>query len=211
MPLNLPSKFIFTKTEVINDAEKHFLLLHHLKIVNQNYFRNEEEFMFIISKNKYSIFQYLDQSFLIDNKYFFLMEYPEVPCRYYFDQNTNPLDAPSDADVSVNIRNQTCIGDVTFSGLTRAISGQPSILDGALTIIGDILWFFPIGQMGSWGSNQIPAFTRNTNPKIIEVNLWIQIKNPSIIARLSSDCSHLRIYIKFKNLPLFFVIITSKI
>ena len=206
MPLKLPSGFIFTKTEVLNEGEKHFLLLHHLKIINQNYFRDEEEFMFTISKYKYSIFKYLDRRFLIDNKYFFLLEYPEIPCRYYFDQNTNPLDAASDSDVEVHIRNQTCIADIQFSGLTRAPSQFPSILDGAITS-GDINWFFSIGQKASWESNQIPAYTRYNNPKIIEVNLWIQVNDLSILTHNSYKCS-CRSSFRFKNCIIFFLLMT---
>ena len=181
----LSQKLIHTKTENINNKNHNFLLIHHFQIKNSNYFSSEEELLFNINENKFSIFGCLSDKFQINNRFIFLLEYPEHNCHYYFSQNTNPLNTVTDQNIDMqSLDDETCKGSVSFIGLTRTNTNYPSFLDGSRTSSNQ-RWYFPIGQKGAWnGAHQMPAFDREQRTKITCVDLWVEIGDMSIINRL---------------------------
>ena len=178
------NRLIFLKDKTIENEEYHFLLLHHFNSTSGEVFDSTEETLFSDKKNKYSILRYFDNSFAISQKFFFLLEFPEHNCHYYFEQNKNPLEAEEDEDVTLKTIGPTCQGKVPFNGLTK--SSSVCLLNGVKTDDEQLYyWYFPIGQRIDWQTNLIPAFTS----PIHQISLWVQIENFSLLSRFRSILS----------------------
>ena len=186
------NRVLYLKKESIDGTEHKFLLIHHFKIDQQNpkYFTTKNEFLYGDTANKYSVFGFIDDSFKINvmgtNKFFFLLEYPQQSCHFYFSQNTNPIEAIDDSDVYMDMKNKTCKSDVEFNGLTQHDS-DATYLDGVKTRSGAV-WYYAIGQRVPWGTkDQIPAFLSSVDAEIItELSLYIQIENQSLLSKFQS-------------------------
>ena len=197
------NRVIYLKKSIINDVAYHFLLLHHFKIENSQYFKTQEEILFGQSKNKYSILGYLDDSFKVKNKFVFLMEYPEGDCAIFFEQDINPVIAEPDQFVNMKNRGLECLGNIPFSGLTRSTTESRTFIDGVIRNESqNRIWYYPIGQKQGNGGDIIPSYSEPQNPKITEVNLWIQIEDFSLLSRFKSILT-CKPSIKFTHLTLF--------
>ena len=171
-----------------------FLLLHHFKIMNSNYFRsddNNSEALYGNTPNKYSILGFLDDSFKIHDNFVFLLEYPDGNCSYFFEQTKNPLTAEPDEDVEMKNKGLECVGFMPFSGFTQSRISSATVLDGWKATQGtEAIWHFPIGQKVSWdGADRIPAYDSILGVLLTEVNLWIQINDMPLLLRFGYNCS----------------------
>ena len=178
------NRVLYLKKESIDGTEHKFLLIHHFKIDQQNpkYFTTKNEFLYGDTANKYSVFGFIDDSFKINvmgtNKFFFLLEYPQQSCHFYFSQNTNPIEAIDDSDVYMDMKNKTCKSDVEFNGLTQHDS-DATYLDGVKTRSGAV-WYYAIGQFQKdWGGGHIAGPC-----EVSAVKLWVAITDRSIFFRL---------------------------
>ena len=181
---------ILLEEKIIEDELHHFLLLFHSKFENENYFTSYDEFLYTNTKNKYSLFGFLDDSFKNENDSFvFLMEYPDTSCYFYFQQNINPLQAEPNSEVGFTQISTTCSSiTITFSGLTK-FNDTCSYLDGFIPSDENEpdYWHYALGQRCTWGllgENQIPAYTTSEN--ITEVNLFIEINSVSVLAKFQT-------------------------
>ena len=211
---------IYIKDQFILGEDHKFVLLHHFKIVNNNYFKTYNEFLYSIDKNKYSVFGYFDDDFRIkrtknsEEKFVFLLEYPDIGY-IYFEQKENPLTTSDDSVVDMNILNSTLPeGNQSFSGLTQYDGKYNStFLDGLNKETNPDDWFYAIGQKIPWKDDQIPVFTSSNEPKITEVYLWIEYQYSSIFDKFK-DLFYCKTYnqydLNFRSLILIMIICSSK-
>ena len=184
----------YLKEKPISEKVHQFLLLHHFKIENNNYFKSYNELLFSNDKNKYSVFGYFDSDFRIRREenanlsYVFLLEYPDIKSYIYFEQRENPLTAEHNTDVGLTIFESTMpSGDRAFSGFTKyGGSYNGSYLDGFNNDTYKNDWYYAIGQRVKWKEDQIPAHVFNETPKLVEVNLWVEIHDLSILDKFKN-------------------------
>ena len=151
----------------------------------------------------------------MNNKYEFLMEYPDYGEDYFYrwQQNNNPLEEVETglqtADGFVDIYHPIDSSNtIPFQGLVRTSAPPESplaLLNGQPSIIGSWGWNYAIGQcQGQWYSNNylynIPiGNSRGAN----YVYLWMKI--PTFLYPSSSSRFHF-IFLS-QILPLFFVLL----
>lgn len=157
---------------------------------NKVWFTNKEEAMHTISKYKYSILDCLEQYRGRDNKFEFLLEYPnDLPnlyCRWK--QEDNPVEIKEDTSSSIKetkgfeiIHSDSDRSD--FGGLLRS-STSSCFIDGS-TNVGQ--WFFAIGCYQAWnissGLTGIPGFMSshgsyiNNTGVVNDTHLYVRIDN----------------------------------
>ena len=188
---------IYLKDKIILNENHQFILLHHFRVVNSNYFKRYEELLYSNEKNKYSIFGFFDDSFRIQTntnneyKFIFLLEYPEAGY-IYFEQDENPLTAAHDSEIGMKTIESTL--PVIDSSLYRPFSGltkyegkyNSTFLDGFNSEADEHNgWYYPIGQRISW-YDQIPCYIHNSNAEIMEVNLWIEFNDYLILDKFKN-------------------------
>ena len=164
---------------------------------NKALFLNDEEASFIISNDKYSILSNISSEYLIEDKYEFLLIYPETDRDVYFHwrQKLNPIDDNEQSGVYTatdfepiykNVDNEYSWGGLVkttdFPGrqIQSFINGNPGIGE----------WHFAIGMNQnaetSWKEDGIPNYIYRQACKL--VSLWIKI--PQGISKfVSIDCS----------------------
>ena len=165
------------------ENKKWMLVFHHDIHEKKNYFsKNEDEFLYSNTKEKFSILGYLDDSFRIRGNFEFLLEYPDVEGFNMWTQTVNPL------KTQPNQSNGYKPGKISFpryswNGLARSTSNA-SFLDGDPTSSN---WFYAIGQKEEWVNSAIPGPYDLANEPYskdiekygtFEVKLWIRIDKP---------------------------------
>ena len=174
---------IHIKSQIVNGETHQFLLLLHHKLVEGQftYFTSYQECLLSLNENKYSILEYFDDSFKIDGKFTFMIEYPDCNCFVFFQQEKNPLNTPNNADVGHLFVNNTCKGNIEFKGLT--LNNYGAFLDGCNDEEKPNDWFYAIGQRNPWAYHQLAGFIYAYTPKIMEVNFYVKLKNLSLLER----------------------------
>ena len=204
----MKNRFVYLKDKKINNVEHHFLLLHYFDSSNGNLFTSDEEVLRSFKPNKYSILGYFDDSFSISNKFVFLLEYPDVDCAYYFQQDFNPLKTTHDQQVNMVNKGLSCPeeGSRIFSGFTRFQSPDLALMDGIISNhIYQYYWFFPIGQREKYGNNSTPVFLQQYQSE--ELNYGLKLKTSRFFLGLEniSHASTKNIYMSLHfSLFLFF-------
>ena len=177
------------------------LLFRHDMHEKEIYFSNENEFLFSNTKEKFSILGTLDDSFLINQKFEFLLEYPDVEGFNIWTQTINPLNAiPEQSNGYVPVKES--FTENSWNGLSRS-SSVNSFLDGSPT---NETWFYAIGLKGSWLEKSIPGpydlgqdkYSNNlAKYATYEVKLWIRIN-----FKFNTKCPR---FIPFANIAFVFV------
>ena len=161
-------------------GRKWLLIFHHKYETDEDLFNNEEEVLSSSKENKFSILGSIDKSFRRNNKYEFLLEYPEKEGFNQWTQTKNPVFAEPWKEngykpISISWSNESWHGLARSSRVNHTfIDGSPSHDD----------WFYSIGTYLAWYGS-IPGITNILNYpenereqlKVREVNLWIRIDN----------------------------------
>ena len=176
-------RFIFLKKQNISNVEHQFLLIHRFRSDRGSIFTSEEDVMFSLTQDKYSILGYYDDSFNINERFIFLLEFPDHNCSYYFSQNINPKKAEHDQDVDMKNLGLACRSFISFAGFTRFSDPSVTYIDGVKTV-SEQKWYFPIGQRMIWGGD-IPSLE---NHGVKEIKLWAEIQDLTILNRFNSKC-----------------------
>ena len=137
---------------------------------------NNKDIIFVNKKHKFSIIPSLIDIFKINNKYEFLLEYPEFSKTLHWRQKTNPIENVTDVDYeSISVEFSS------FKGLARSNCYGCSFIDGTPGY-GCNLWFYSIGSISKHSSYNIPGYTNgNDEPLTKEVVLWMRIKDSNYI------------------------------
>ena len=173
---------------------KGFTVREHLNALWILVFRHNVTFGYF-SKNdvlkcnkpgKYSILGRIDD-FEIDNKYEFLLEYPELNGLYNrWTQTSNPAKS---TEVEGYNEISASFKDNNWIGLTLSTSTDRCFIDGA-----NGSWFFAIGQYNKWEYGEIagpyPSNKPNTNYLFYEVSLWERISLKTFNSLVSGSCKY---------------------
>lgn len=150
-------------------------VFYHDSYNSTNYFANEQEALLANSNYKYSVLSNLENYRLNDNKFEFLLEYPQLSLTKYnrWKQSINPTkeyeivgDGTEFAPgyEAINIDWNTYY----WGGIARSTTTS-TFIDGSY---GHNNWYYAIGSYGAWNGG-IPG----PNPKVDVVNLWIKIND----------------------------------
>ena len=139
---------------------------------NGDYFLNFNEALNISSPNKYSILLFIDDKYKINNKFEFLLEYPEFNNYNRWKQSKHPLNN-LDNDQLVEGYEPIYIGfNSGWVGLVKS-SDSRTVIDGHA----GGYWYYSIGtQIGGWTNNQFPGPPPNSN-SVKNCSLWLRIDN----------------------------------
>ena len=176
---------IYVRDKEINGEIHQFILLFHHKLVDQNYFTTNSDFLFANSQNKYSLFGYFDDSFSFNGYFHFLYEWPEKNCLLFFKQLENPLKTSHNMVVSFDINYTNCTEPKQqFSGTTLFKENSSTFLDGTNDVNAPDHYFYAIGQRSQWsGSDQLAGYSTQKGEVIKEVNFWVKLNNLSPLKR----------------------------
>jgi len=149
------------------------------------YFNNYSEVLKCSSSSKFSIIGEIDAKYKFNDKYEFLLEYPELNKYNRWRQTRNPKDNP-------DVYGQKADGyeavDIYYSGQFWGGLVICSIMrcafDGSA---GHEHWFYAIGCYGSWLKPNAfpgPAIDSNIYYEVFIVFLWVRIDNTMIMNTL---------------------------
>ena len=143
-------------------------------------FNNVEDAFSINEKNKFSILIEINESLKQrNNKYEFIIEYPELKIYNRWQQTNNPINESEEEGkrfVEGFRQIHTSAHHNLWGGLARTKNCNPcnSLLNGTPSITGNGEWYFAIGQRNgaTWGNTKlIPS---NSSPTNI-VYLWVKM------------------------------------
>ena len=148
---------------------------------NKDFFRNEKEALFSAKKNKYSLLGRIDDNFMIDGRYEFILEYPQINKFYHWTQTKNPIKAGPYDDIGFEPKSID-YGDLT--GLARC-SNSKAFLDGN---VGHEYWYFAIGAYSSYNSMRCFPGPYNGNETFCfnSVSLYMKVNETKYLERLLS-------------------------
>ena len=136
--------------------QKPWLLIFFHNITKESdYFSDDEnEFLYVVERQKFSIFKYINGDFNYHGYYEFLIEYPALEGYNQWKQSVFPLDANENNNENVGFKEDESIltWPNLFKGLIRSSVTEKSILDG---ITNNQYWWFTIGAKGNHGTNPL--------------------------------------------------------
>ena len=143
---------------------------------NQNFFLNQFEVLNCNSINKYSILNEINEKFKINNKFEFLLEYPNIIGYNRWVQNLNPINQTGSI-VEGYEKIETSWEGPYWGGLAISSATTLCFIDGAVSKPD---WWFVIGAYQSWGSTITFPGPRFNNPSdtyiaVSSTYLWIRI------------------------------------
>ena len=130
--------FCYSNYEIINKYNAKWLKIFYHNSSSQIFFKNSEEALNCNTFHKYSILNEINNNFLINNKFEFLLEYPELNGYNRWVQNTNPINQTDSIIPGYNGIHIDWSG-VSWGGLARS-SSIHTLLDGSTNS-----WYFAIG------------------------------------------------------------------
>ena len=158
-----------------------YLLFHHFSSSqNPVFFSNEEEAKFSSTENKYSVLSSLNDQFLFNGKFEFLLEYPSLNSFLQWKQSVNPLFAPTDSTAEsvgfspIDVDSYPIFQGLKYRGSVTLIRGICNIKCG---------WHFAIGCMNNDYSPNFPGPHDGVNYFMVnEANLWVRISSSRLIS-----------------------------
>ena len=141
------------------------------------------------STNLFSVLSNVDDSFKIDDKFEFLLKYPELQDYVQWTQTVNPIFAKHNESNGYVPKHYNWNYRYPFNGLSLTSSVNCALLDGTPN---EPDWFFGIGAYGYALEKEgaIPGPFWNDNGKYLhEVNLYIKVYNPKLLRKLYSKPS----------------------
>ena len=173
-------KMFDTNVEFAYFKKAYWLKLFYHDMSALEAFSSEEEALKCSTEKKFSILGFLSDSFKFNNKFEFLLDYPELHAYNTWKQTNNPLKENETGQQEVDgfVPKHTGAPRSNWGGLVytavhpRNLS-RPSLLNGTPNKDDD--WYFAIASYGmAWGPNTnyftIPA---NSTPVNI-VSLWVK-------------------------------------
>ena len=166
--------FVFSKSfyEIKELYNAKWLKIFFHNSSNQTYFHNKQEALNSKSFQKFSILGEINNNFLNNNKFEFLLEYPEIIGYNRWTQVANPILQNDYSELGYEGINISWSGEY-WGGLALS-SVTDSFLDGSIF---HSFWFYSIGcYSGWWSSNKFPGpATSSTRYAVSLCYLWIRI------------------------------------
>ena len=153
-------------------------MIFHQKYPSGGLF-NDNECLKSLKKNKFSVIGSINESFKINSKYHFLIEYPEYGDLLEWEQSK---EITHDASVDAIYYNKTFL---SFRGVGLSFDNDKSCFDGSPGDSGYENWWYSIGTKKVFGDKGIPGPKfENNNVVVNEVRLWIKFEDPFIFEKL---------------------------
>ena len=159
--------FIFSINEIKRSYDATWLKIFYHNSSNQCFFANQNEALKCDTFQKFSILGDINENFLINGKYEFLLEYPEVIGYNRWVQNVNPI-FQSDSSIPGYFGIQISWNTNYWGGLTKSSRSTWTLLDGS---VGHSDWFYAIGSYVAYGPSQFPG----PNRAVSLCYLWIRV------------------------------------
>ena len=159
--------------------ESKWIMIFHQKYPSGGLF-NDRECLKSLKKNKFSVIGSVNESFKIDSKYHFLIEYPETGDLIEWEQSK---EITHKASVDAFHYNKTFAG---FRGLGFSFDTNKSCFDGSPGDNGYESWWYSIGTKQAYITNKAipgPVFS-SYNVPVNEVSLWIKFEDVFIFEKL---------------------------
>lgn len=149
-----------------------------LRIFHHDLFRSKDDLFnsktakYSVSKHMFSILGLIDEDFLFNNVYEFLIEYPQMPSYTRFNQSLNP----NSNGTGIVYKHISGNKSYYFSGLS--LSQDPNAYIDGTSNSGKHNWRFAIGAYDIWNGEYIPGpIGYNADYCSIKwVDLWIRIE-----------------------------------
>jgi len=183
--------FVYLLSQVVSES-KFFKGATWLKIFYHDssigdYFHNYSEVLKCSSCRKFSVIGEIDSKYKNNDKYEFLLEYPEFNKYNRWRQTHNPKDNPEvEGQKADGYEDMEIYYPGRYWGGIVKSSHTQSAFDGST---GHINWLFAIGSYEPWPeANKFPgpAIDFNTYYGVSEVLLWVRIDNTIILSTLRS-------------------------
>ena len=191
----------FSNYEIINKYNAKWLKVFYHNSSSKIFFLNSEEALNCNTFHKYSILNEINNNFLINNKFEFLLEYPELIGYNRWVQSTNPI---NQADSTIPGYNGIHIDwpGLSWGGLARS-SSIYTLLDGN---IGLLNWYFAVGSYTYESApNKFPGPVINTNYLYVSYcYLYIRIDGTKFQIQSNYQKNP---FPQFKFLIIFFILI----
>ena len=166
---------------VIRMYDKEFVRIFFHDTSHKQFFKNEEEALFSQEKYKQSVLKYVTPEFTVDdNKYEFILQYPELDVNIHWTQETSILEKTLDTKHELLDDSDEAS---RFGGLAVSYDSNYTLLDG---IVSDYTpdWWYCIGAYLPEldANNQIPGpYIGSVSTTVNKVALYIRINNIMLI------------------------------
>ena len=155
---------------------KNWLKIFYHNCNNDEWFTDLKDFYHINEATRFSILELITSDFKFEERYEFLLQYPEVPGEYiYWGQKKFPLDANQSINPSVE---HSCdppfhcswIGE-NWAGLSISATQEETFVDGSYD---SSHWWYTIGAKKTYHdyTRKFPGPPQN---RVSEVFLWIRV------------------------------------
>ena len=175
----------------INGVVSQYLLIFRQNSINADYFQTDNECLYANSPNKYSILGYINDDFMTDDVFEFILEYPEISEYGHWTQTVNPLEATHETNVNLKESNSSWKKEVEFIGLHKSSVPHGCFLEGSPEPSGNrVIWYFSIATRVEWSYKPIiPGCKVSSTPEIHEAFLWLKITNLALLRRIQALCT----------------------
>ena len=179
MSITLPSYFA-PLTSLSSYRNKSWLLIFSHNSSRSGLFPNSDAALFSLLPVRFSILSTIEDSWKIDNKFEFMLEYPEHSVRNIWKQSLNPIDDYESArpdertaqgydEVSIDV------SDNGWGGLVRSSIPSATLLDGSVNYVksGTEYWYYAVGASRKFYNDESIPFA-NSSIHANVVKLWIR-------------------------------------
>ena len=167
--------------QIIRKYEKEFVRIFLHDCSHNDFFRNKDEALFSQEKYKQSVLKYVTTNFIVDdNKYEFILQYPELNLNIHWTQETLITEETLNANSNIFIDSDPA---PSFSGLAPSYESNWTLLDGSVTNHTPN-WWYCIGAYGplSDTGNRIPGPRVGADGvPVYKVALYIRLNNIMLI------------------------------
>ena len=172
---------------------------------NGTLFSSPDEAKYVISVEKYSIFANISEKFKVDQKYEFMIYYPEENIYFRWYQNDNPIDEKEEESKTQadGFEDKSPTEGYQWGGLVlTTIKDQGKINSLLNGNPGSHFWYFAIGMyedsLISWKEKGIPSYRWEYSTKIVSV--WLRLPFPLNLLHFCNRHSQFSFH---SSLPLF--------
>jgi len=179
--------FVYLLSQVVSESKffkgaTWFKIFYHDSSIG-DYFHNYSEVLKCSSCRKFSVIGEIDSKYKYNDKYEFLLEYPEFNKYNRWRQTHNPKDNPE-------VEGQKADGyegvDITYSGMYWGglvkSSFTQSAFDGSA---GHNYWYYAIGCYSKWVNDNVfpgPSIDLSTGYAVKSVLLWVRVDNTKMMS-----------------------------
>ena len=155
-----------------------FVLIFRQEYPSGGLFANDEECNKSLKSKRFSVIGSVDERFKVNEKYHFLLEYPELSAYLEWEQAL-PITTNS-SNLEANVYNKTF---KRFQGLSISFDSTRTCFDGSPGKNTNS-WWYSVGMINPYNGRTIPGPVINNCIYVNEVLLWMKFDNISVLYNL---------------------------